>query len=183
MTLWPDFRVVKDLVFFAWAAPDEASYEPPANRTETESFQNHTHVLDLFTHGASLGEEPFWDAAHPDFAAACRFGKRWAHAVAVKLWFEFPGRAFFVYYTEKDNPIVRFHQQHAGEQPWLAPEGSEERIARGEVVIWEVRSRDPAFLPVRPVDGQAASAVPAPRSTRAAAPAGRPRGRQTRPQQ
>ena len=174
MTVWPEFRVVKDLVFFARDAPDEANYEPPADRTAAESFTNHTHIFDRFAHGAGLEEEPFYDAAHPDFAAACRFGKRWAHAVAMKLWFEFPGRSFFVYYTESDNPIVRFHQQHAGEPPWLDPQDWAEAIARGEVVVWEVRGRDPAFLPVRPVDGQGASTVPAPQPAKASAPKGPP---------
>lgn len=52
-----------------------------------------------------------------------------------------------MYYTERDDPIVRFHQKHPEECPWLDPEDWKDEVARGEVIIYEVRGRDPALMP------------------------------------
>jgi len=135
---WPEFVVVDDLIFFSWAAPDSVNLEQWHGRTEVESFLNHTHVLYLFGHGASLDEKPWWNQNHPDFPKACKFGSAWAEAIATKLAKDFPERRFFVYYTEQDNPIVRFHQEHTGEIPWLRVEDRQEDIAAGSVIIYQV---------------------------------------------
>ena len=132
--LWPEFAVVDDLVFFSWCAPGPVDLTQWSDRTEVESTTNHIHILDCFSHKARLGREPWWDQAHPDFKAACEFGKRWAEAVASKLRRDLPGRHFFVYYAVKDNPIIRFHQDHPGEPSWRSEEQCAEEIAR--------RSRD-----------------------------------------
>ncbi len=136
--LWPEFVVVDDQIFFSWAAPDSVNLEQWHDRTEVESYLNHTHVLDLFGHGASLDEDPWWNRNHPDFLAACKFGLAWAEAIAAKLAKDFPERQFFVYYTEQDNPIVRFHQEHTGEVPWLSVEDLQAEISAGSVVIYHV---------------------------------------------
>lgn len=66
---WPEFRVDGDLIFLA--SEQSESIEAPVDRTACEASVNHVPVLDRFAHGASLGKEPFWDAGHPDFRAAC----------------------------------------------------------------------------------------------------------------
>ena len=139
--LWPEFVVVDELIFFSWAAPDRVDLEQWHDRTEIESSLNHAHVLDLFTHGASLDEDPWWIQNHTDFLAACKFGLAWVEAVATKLARDFPEHRFFVYYSEQDNPIVRFHQEHAGETPWLSLEDRQEEIAAGPVVIYHVSGK------------------------------------------
>lgn len=136
--LWPEFVVVDDHVFFRWAAPEKVDLARWHDRTEVEATLNHTHVLDLFAHRASLDAEPWWNQSHPDFKAACEFGLAWAEAISAKLAKDFPERRFRVYYTEQDNPVVRFHQEHAGEEPWLSPEGNQEELASGALVIHRV---------------------------------------------
>ncbi len=147
--LWPEFVMVDDHIFFSWAAPESVNLEQWQDRTDVESSLNHTHVLDLFGHGAWLDEDPWWNQNHPDFLAACRFGLAWARAVAAKLAKDFPERQFFVYYTEQDNPIVRFHQEHTGEVPWLSVEDRQEEITAGSIVIYHVRSH---YNPLQPPD-------------------------------
>ena len=136
--LWPEFVLVDDHIFFSWAAPDSVNPEQWHDSTEAESFINHTHVLDLFGHGASIDEDPWRNQNHPDFLAACKFGRVWAEAISTKLAKDFPERQFFVYYTEQDDPIVRFHQEHVGETPWLRAEDWQEEIKAGSVVIYHV---------------------------------------------
>ena len=144
---WPEFVVVDDYVFFSWAAPESIDLNKWHDRTEVESTLNHTHVLDLFNHNASIDEKPWWDQSHPDFKAGCRLGLAWAEAVAAKLARDFPERDFFVYYTEQNNPIVRFHQEHPGETPWISPESCSEEIAAGTVVIHHVCGYNKASQP------------------------------------
>ncbi|MCR8956686.1 hypothetical protein M0765_002725 [Variovorax sp. S2] len=138
--LWPVFKMVDGLIFFSWCAPPSCLTQSP-DRTYVEHNANHTHVLDCFSHSAHLPDEPWWEDEHPDFRAACVFGKRWAEAVAAKLAHDFPTRGFFVYYTEYDNPIVRFHQEHQGERPYMTPEEWVEEIAAETIVIHHVRAR------------------------------------------
>ena len=144
---WPEFVVVDDCVFFSWAAPKSIDLSKWHDRTEIESTINHTHVLDLFNHNASLDEEPWLDQSHPDFKAGCRFGLVWAEAIAAKLAKYFSERQFFVYYTEHDDPIVRFHQEHTGEIPWLSAEDCQEEIAAGSVVIYHVSRYNDSLQP------------------------------------
>ena len=44
------------------------------------------------------------------FVGACELGKQIARMWAVKLKADFPLDRFRVYYTQNDNPIVRFHK-------------------------------------------------------------------------
>lgn|SRR5574341_999712 len=133
--LWPEFRVVDDLVFFSFTTPTDINLTKWHGRTDIEAMTNHTHIFDLFSNHADLHEEPFFDETHDDFAAACQFGKRWAHAVFAKLNNDFPSRKFRVYYTGKDDPIVRFHQKHEGELFWLDEADLQEEIRRGEILV------------------------------------------------
>ena len=130
--LWPDFIQESGCVFAGFHGDSTA---PPNNgsRTEWECFVNHTHVLDefandaTFEHRESVSEnldaiEEIYDESHPDFLAACEVGRMIARMWAIKLKFDFPDQHFRVYYTQYDNPIVRFHKVRAGERVWLSDE-------------------------------------------------------------
>lgn len=123
-TLWPDFVVEHGCVFLGWHA---GSNPPPDKDTATgwESFVNHTHILDEFENAAEkiVGEDVVYSEDHPDFVAACEIGQRIAWIWALKLKLDFPYERFRVYYTQYDNPIVRFHKVRDGEEHWLSDEG------------------------------------------------------------
>ena len=102
--------------------------------SEAEFNHNHTHVLDLFDHRAGLEDEPFYDSRHPDFQAACEFGRLMAASWAAKLAEDFPGRRFRVYFTRDSDPIVRFHQVREREPAYLDPrDWPEDAVAIHEV--------------------------------------------------
>ena len=110
-------------MFLCWHS---GSNPPPSNDTATgwESFVNHTHVFDEFANDATMlgSEEVTYDEHHPDFLSACELGQRIAKLWALKLKMDFPNARFRVYYTQYDNPIVRFHRVRDGEEPWLSDE-------------------------------------------------------------
>lgn len=136
---WPKFAVHDGLVFldFAdWNTTRDASTFP--DRTAIESFLNHIHVLDLFSHEASMDEEPYWNTCHPHFTIACDIGRSFAQSWAHKLSLEFPDRRFRVYFTRDDNPVVRFHQMHDGEPPWLEREQNDRVLDDDAVLIVDV---------------------------------------------
>lgn len=128
--LWPDFIEVNDCVFLALFAGESPS-ELPAGKTETECFINHMHLFDEFgneattenrTHYSEVLEvvEETYDINHRDFIAARDLGLKIARMWAVKLKLDFPRDRFRVYYTQYDNPIVRFHKVRSGEPEWLS---------------------------------------------------------------
>ncbi len=97
--------------------------------SELEAGCTHVHVLDCFENGASRKgvvlediDDSLYDFKHPDFLAACRIGKAMVVAWASTLTADFPGRHFRIYYTELDNPIVRFHQIRENERFWMTDE-------------------------------------------------------------
>jgi hypothetical protein len=51
--------------------------------------------------------------------AACQIGLQMARMWAVKLKLDYPEHRFRVYYTQYDNPIVRFHKVRIHEAVWL----------------------------------------------------------------
>lgn len=106
------------------------SKELEDGKTETECFINHTHLLDKFRNGATSERrdavshdfevvEEAYDVNHPDFVGACELGKQIARMWATKLKSDFPLDRFRVYYTQYDNPIVRFHKVRENETVWL----------------------------------------------------------------
>jgi hypothetical protein len=119
--LWPDFVEEHGCVFLGWHS---GSNPPPANDTATgwESFVNHTHILDEFENAAetTVGEEVVYNKVHPDFISACDLGRRIAKLWTLKLKIDFPFHRFRVYYTQHDNPIVRFHKVRDDEAYWLS---------------------------------------------------------------
>lgn len=128
--LWPDFMEVNDCVFLAFWVGENPS-ELPAGKTETECFINHMHLFDEFANGATTENsaryseelnvvEETYDISHRDFIAACDLGLKIARMWAAKLKLDFPRDRFRVYYTQYDNPIVRFHKVRSGEPEWLS---------------------------------------------------------------
>jgi hypothetical protein len=112
------------------------SNPPPPEDTATgwESFINHTHIFDEFKNKATTRqvvhegdllnvEEWSYDETDPDFIAACELGRAAAKLWALKLKQDFPSDRFRVYYTEFDDPTVRFHKVRADEFCWISDEG------------------------------------------------------------
>jgi hypothetical protein len=121
--LWPDFVEEHGCVFLGWHS---GSNPPPDNDTATgwESFVNHTHIFDEFANDATtlVSEDVVYNEHHPDFLSACELGQQIAKQWALKLKLDFPSARFRVYYTQYDNPIVRFHRVRDDEAYWLSDE-------------------------------------------------------------
>ncbi len=60
-----------------------------------------------------------------------------------KLKLDFPQYDFRVYYTQADNPIVRFHRVRPDEPNWIDAEKWSEEIKSGKVVIYDTRKKIP----------------------------------------
>jgi hypothetical protein len=131
--VWPNFVYEHGCVFLS---QHTGSNPPPPDDTATgwESFINHTHIFDEFRNSATRKKiverlrgmeviEETYDDTHPDFRAACELGRTAAKLWALKLRQDFPLDRFRVYYTEYDNPIVRFHKVRINEAFWLTDEG------------------------------------------------------------
>lgn len=127
---WPEFKEVNGCVFLAFQCSGGPPKQLADGKTETECFVNHTHVFDEFRNGAASEQrevvsegfdvvENFYDQTHPDFAAACEIGMKIAQMWALKLKLDFPRDRFRIYYTQYDNPIVRFHKVRPNERLWL----------------------------------------------------------------
>ncbi len=82
------------------------------------------YIFDEFASDATthVGDEKLYNQHHPDFIAACELGQQIAKLWALKLKLNFPAARFRVYYTEYDNPIVRFHKVRDDESHWLPDE-------------------------------------------------------------
>jgi hypothetical protein len=130
--VWPDFVQEHGCVLLGWHS---GSNLPPPSDTLTgwESFVNHTHVFDEFANDATIiltceqgkdltFEDVAYNDQHPDFVAACELGQRVAKLWALKLKLDFPSERFRVYYTQYDNPIIRFHKVRDSEPYWLSDE-------------------------------------------------------------
>jgi hypothetical protein len=131
-SFWPDFIQENGCVFAAihGGTSPVGSNE---SKTEWECFINHTHVMDEFQNDATFQDresvsenldaiEEIYDESHPDFLAACEVGRMIARMWAIRLKCAFPNEHFPVYYTQYDNPIVRFHKVRPGEHDWLSDE-------------------------------------------------------------
>lgn len=133
---WPTIIHVDGCVFLASnLPPNGVDITPFPDRTAAESFVNHIHILEHFDHDASLQDEPYWDEKHPDFITACDLGKVIAQMWAAKLRTECPDRSFRVYYTARDNPVIRFHCVRPNEPSWLDEGRWQSEIAAGEVMV------------------------------------------------
>ncbi|HEY2389993.1 MAG TPA: hypothetical protein VGK22_02365 [Candidatus Angelobacter sp.] len=128
--LWPDFVEEDGCIFLAFqphhSDSSNNSKESYGGKTYRESFVNHTHILDEFRNQATFAKrievsknldevEETYNETHPDFIAACALGLKIAKMWAAKLKLDFPHDRFRVYYTQYDNPIVRFHKVRVDE--------------------------------------------------------------------
>src|SRR5580658_6957956 len=129
---WPEFIEERGCVFAAFQG-GAGSAGSETSKTETECFINHTHIMDelsnkaTFQHRENVSKEldeieEIYDESHPDFITACELGKTMARMWAIKLKADFPNERFRVYYTQHDNPIVRFHKVRPNEHVWLSDE-------------------------------------------------------------
>jgi len=146
---WPDFEEVYGSVFLAGTKTKTLSDpENGRDRTEIEVHLNHVHMIDLFKHNASLQpadeDDRFYDQGHPDFSILCEVGKMLAQMWFQKLRADFPGYDFRVYYTQEDNPIVRFHRIRQDEPNWIDDDQFSEEIQLGKVIIYDTRKTPPA---------------------------------------
>ena len=137
---WPQFVCVHDCIFLASEVRSEDKLNMAffQDLTGAEASVNHVHLLDHFEHDASLSVEPFWDSQHPDFRTACEIAKTIAKIWAAKLMDEFPERSFRIYYSESDNPIIRFHTVRSHEPPWASEHDWRQQILDGTMLIWQV---------------------------------------------
>jgi hypothetical protein len=138
--LWPDFKEVDGLILLPWMHPIPLDPSKGMDHTGVEAFCNHTHMIDIFTHHAdriptSQEDDFFLDEEHPDFKLLCDTGKRIAHLWFIKLKQDFPQYRFRVYYTQNDNPIVRFHRVRQGEPFWLDEKDCQEEIINTSIII------------------------------------------------
>jgi hypothetical protein len=141
--LWPDFVERDGCVFLATKTPASLPDNPTSfpcglDRTGVEALANHIHVLDLFGHECNLVQE-----GHPDFRAACEIGKVMAQTWFARLSRDFPHYRFRVYYTEKDNPIVRFHRVRENEAVWLDEADWLQAVEQGEVIVLDSDAHHP----------------------------------------
>jgi hypothetical protein len=126
---WPNFVEENGHVYAAFQRGMDSA-ETHGSKTEWECFVNHTHVMDEFSNAATFRHwekfseeldavEETYDEKHPDFIAACEIGRRMAQLWATKLKIDFPNERFRIYYTQYDNPVVRFHKVRPDERVWL----------------------------------------------------------------
>jgi hypothetical protein len=130
---WPDFVEIDGCFYARFQCSGGPVTHLSDGKTETECFINHTHILDEFRNRATSAEkesvseeldvvQETYDTSHPDFVAACEIGQEMARMWALKLRADFPQHRFRVYYTQYDNPIVRFHLVRPDEPVWLSDE-------------------------------------------------------------
>jgi hypothetical protein len=135
---WPEFVEIDGAVFIASELARSGTKPSDfPNQTEAELFINHIHILDHFSHNADLegNEDRFWDESHTDFKSACDLGKLIAAMWASKLLADYPNHEFRVYYSQRDNPIVRFQRVRLGEPTWIAEEANSKQIEAGEIIV------------------------------------------------
>jgi hypothetical protein len=118
--LWPEFQRVGGGTFLRSTAPHK-DWHPTSDLLDQEAFSNHTHVFDVFAHRAYFKRAPWFDQAHPDFAAACHLGEIMCETWAAKLRRDFPDEDYAVICSRDDNPIVRFHKIREGAETWIDP--------------------------------------------------------------
>lgn len=133
---WPEFvEMPGGFVFLKSAAGDmdvrnRSTPEPDFDRngidkTGLEALENHLHLED---HIKGLSPDQIREIAS-------LIAEMWS----AKLHQQFPGRGFRIYLIMDDHDtILRFHQNHAGEPPWLDEDDWEEAIREGAVQILEI---------------------------------------------
>jgi hypothetical protein len=150
---WPDFVEIDGAVFVPWSTPPEIT--SPGHKldyseleySEMEVFQNHVHMVDLFLNNATCEptdeSDSFYNQNHPDFVHLCDMGKKVAEMWFRKLKIDFPQYHFRVYYTQEDNPIVRFHRIRSDSKEyndWLNEDDNLENIKLGKIIVMDTQT-------------------------------------------
>ena len=142
---WPKFIEIEGSVLPPWDIPEnvvtlKGNFE---RAIDFEAFQTHTHMIDLFKHDVGLREpDPhgsYYSHSHPDFPFLCETGKKMAQMWFQKLMIDFPKNDFRVYYTQEDNPIVRFHRIYSDSTNWLDEKDWIKDIQEGKVIVYDTR--------------------------------------------
>lgn len=55
-----------------------------------------------------------------------------------ELLYKYRDKAFRLYLTCDDDVILKFHQVHPGEEPWLNEDDWKKEIVSGKIKIWTV---------------------------------------------
>jgi len=139
---YPTFVEIDGAVFVASELPaDGVNLSNFTDRTEAECLYNHIHILDQFHHGGELdgdkSDTGSYDHSHPDFKLGCEVAKVVASMWRQKLEADFPSYRFRVYYTEDNDPTVRFHRVHVGEANWLDENDWLNDVAAGKVIVYD----------------------------------------------
>ena len=121
--LWPEFIRAGECVLLGWVS-DAGMPASGFDCSGWEAFQNHTHIKDEFLVGRNKDHslKSVEDRA-TDLRASCKLGRLAAKLWCLKLREDFAGERFRVYYTEDDEPIVRFHKVRDGEAHWISNSG------------------------------------------------------------
>lgn len=141
---WPEFVVVDGAVFLA-ATPTPTDRDRFDSVTEFERFHSHTHLFDHVRHAIPTRYDRDLDldrlaVDHPDHQAAWALAQRIGAMWAAKLQRDFPARAFRVYVTRLDDPVVHFHAVHPGERAWVTDAEAELSIAVGDLALYRTRA-------------------------------------------
>jgi hypothetical protein len=57
------------------------------------------------------------------------------------LQVDFPDYRFRVYYTQEDNPVVRFHRARDGEPYWLNENDHREDVELARIIVYDTGQR------------------------------------------
>jgi hypothetical protein len=139
---WPEFKEIEGSIFLSWETVRKiCDPELGINYTGMEAFINHNHIVDLFRHEVSReptkDNDSWFDYSHPDFKFLCEVGKKLAQMWYRKLKIDFPQYRFRVYYTQEDDPIVRFHRVRPEEPYWLDEANWRDDIKHGKIMIYD----------------------------------------------
>ena len=144
---WPEFKEIDGSIFLSWETVRKiCDPELGVDYTGMEAYINHTHIMYFFRHEVSLLRtkegDLYSDHNHPDFAFLCEVGKKIAQMWYQKLKTDFPQCRFRVYYTQDDDPIVRFHRVRPNEPYWLDETKWRDDIECGKIIIYDTE-KDP----------------------------------------
>lgn len=141
--IWPTFFEHSGCVFASSAASNRIRRSHRAGRrlelgdmdkTGTEAFENHVHLLDVLPQSRTRSKAQRTRIAD-------LLGRTMAEAWFAKLQRDFPAHRFRVYYSRRDEPIVRFHRVYPGEPAWLDESDWRAEIASGGLVVLDTSSR------------------------------------------
>jgi hypothetical protein len=136
---WPEFVDINGSVFLLLEEPYKLNNKG-FDKTGMEALTNHYHIADLFNINIKLepvGDYYIFNHEHSEFKMLCDVGKVLAQVWYQKLKIDFPKYRFRVYYTQEDDPIVRFHCVRPDEPFWLDEKNYVEEVRIGNIVVYD----------------------------------------------